>query len=146
MIGKFVESPAFLTLTHTAFTKADEDGDGKIDLGELTIALCRLHFTLKKGAKGVSEMPTKAGVAAILAENDLNADGTLDLQEFQAFAKIWFKSHGRQFAQRALLLSIIHAVFIPQSAELLGDKVPGVRHIPTKLISLAITVGKFSRD
>ncbi len=143
MAIKFVDTPYFQALAHSAFAKADEDGDGQIDLGELTLALCRLHCAVNKGAPGLSSLPTKAAVRTILAENDLNRDGVLSLQEFVRFAQIWFKTHGRKFAQRAILLALIYSVFIPQSAELIRDKVPGGRTIPTKLISLAITVGMF---
>lgn len=137
----FTDSAAFDALAHHAFNKADEDGDGAIDLTELVIALCRVHIVLHKGAPGLTRLPTKEKVRAVLASADLNRDGLLNLDEFHRFAKLWFKNHSRDFVHRALTLAIIYAVFIPQSAELIRDNVPGGRKLPAKLIALALTLG-----
>lgn len=137
----FTDSVAFKLLVHQAFTKADEDSSGVIDLTELVVALCRVHIALNKGAPGASSLPTKATVRSALAAADLNRDGGLNLEEFYNFSKVWFKGHARKFATRAITLAIIHAVFIPQSAELIRDNVPGGRNVPAKLISLVITLG-----
>lgn len=138
--AKEVASDYFQQVVHTVFTKADEDSDGTVDLTELTIALCRLHVILHKGAPGVMPFPTKSTIVAALKKNDLNADGVLNAEEFQKFAKDWFKGSGLNFAKRFLIIAAIYGIAIPTGANLLHANSPKPR-IPSKILAFALTLG-----
>ncbi len=115
-------------------------GDGKIDLTELVISLCRLHVMLNKGLGGVP-LPKKSDVQAALSKCDLNRDGNLNIQEFAIFAQYWFKHHLSVFVPRLLFFGTIYALIVPTSAVLIRNKLPPKRKIPIKLLSFALTIG-----
>ncbi len=130
-----------LELARKAFKQADEDNDGRIDMSELILALCRLHKVLDKGACGATKFPTKASVIETLKKADLNSDGELSEQEFLYFAVNWFQDNGVDFVKRIALFAAVYAIFIPGSAKLIQDQVPGGRKVPNKLIAAVLTIG-----
>ena len=128
-------------LAQKSFRQADEDNDGRIDMSELILALCRLHKTLDKGACGATKFPTKASVIETLKKADLDSDGKLSEEEFLIFAVTWFQENGVDFVKRIAFFAAVYAVLIPGSAKLIQDRVPGGRKIPNKLIAALLTIG-----
>lgn len=61
--------------------------NGVVDDMALVVAMCELHFRLKKHVPGVTRTPTREAVREVLVGFDANRDGVLDEAEFRRFAK-----------------------------------------------------------
>jgi len=82
---RFSDTSAFDKTVSAVFRKVAVNG--VIDEMALVVAMCHLHFKLKKHVPGVTRTPTREAVQEVLGGFDANRDGVLDEAEFHRFAK-----------------------------------------------------------
>jgi EF-hand domain pair len=136
----FAKTAAFRKMCDNAFNKIDENGDGEIDLNELTLATCYLHYKLCRKSPGVTEPPSSEVVAATLERYDMDKTGALSRPEFHEFARRWFSEKGAAFFQRLLVTSFIWMVVLPESAGILHRELPAARKIPKAIFKVVFGV------
>lgn len=146
MAAKFVHSVAFSKICDRAFKEVDQSGDGKIDVDELTIAMCHMHYKLAKRAPGITNPPTREKVSSTMSRYGLDTDGTLNRDQFHSFAKRWFDREGAFFIMRILFNVVVSMVIVPGSAAVIQKDIPFVRRLPRDVFKVVIGVGKFSRN
>jgi hypothetical protein len=139
----FVNSGAFRKLCDGVFRKIDENGDGQIDLNELTLATCHLHYKLCKKSPGVTEPPSAELVASTLDRYDMDKTGSLSEIEFYNFAKRWFSEKGVAFLQRLFVTSFIWMVVLPESAGILHRELPAARKIPKAIFKVVFGISTY---
>lgn len=82
---RFSDTKAFDKVVGAVFSKVAVNG--VVDDMALVVAMCELHFRLKKHVPGVTRTPTREAVREVLVGFDANRDGVLDEAEFRRFAK-----------------------------------------------------------
>eukprot|EP00168_Porphyra_purpurea_P018470 TRINITY_DN689_c0_g2_i3.p2 TRINITY_DN689_c0_g2~~TRINITY_DN689_c0_g2_i3.p2 ORF type:complete len:149 (+),score=48.13 TRINITY_DN689_c0_g2_i3:278-724(+) len=82
---RFTDSKAFAKFVAAAFNKVAVAG--VVDDFALVVAMCELHFKVRRRMPGVTRVPTRDAVREVLAKFDTNRDGVLDEGEFTRFAK-----------------------------------------------------------
>lgn len=82
---RFSDSSAFDKAVSAVFNQVATNG--VIDEMALVVAMCHLHFKLKKHVPGVTRTPTREAVQEVLGSFDTNRDRVLDEAEFHRFAK-----------------------------------------------------------
>lgn len=82
---RFSDTTAFDQAVGAVFSKVAVNG--VVDDMALVVAMCELHFRLKKHVPGVTRTPTREAVREVLVGFDANRDGVLDEAEFRRFAK-----------------------------------------------------------
>lgn len=130
---RFSDTAAFSSLARGVFQKAairDASGALVIDDLSLVVAMCELHFKVKRRAPGVTQPPTRDAVREVMEGFDANRDGVLDEEEFVRFAKRWWNDAGVLWLYRAALVSAVTAVVLPEAAAALRRTVPGGREVP----------------
>ncbi|GAB0495882.1 hypothetical protein MMPV_007191 [Pyropia vietnamensis] len=133
---RFSDTDAFAALARGVFQKAavrDANGNMVIDDLSLVVAMCELHFKVKRRAPGVTQPPTREAVREVMEGFDTNRDGVLDEAEFVRFAKRWWDEAGVLWLYRAALVTAVTVVALPEAAAALRRAVPGGREVPKGL-------------
>lgn len=140
-MDKVVESPLFTLAVAKAFEEADIDGKGEIDKIELALAMCQINWKLGKVFTNLGKPPTLPQVEAKLKEVDLDASGTLSLEEFTQFATAYFSQDVSATVPKAIMSAAITTVIIPGAAALMTPVLP--LPIPGFVIKIVFGIGTF---
>lgn len=128
---RFSDTKAFDKAVGAVFSKVAVNG--VVDDMALVVAMCELHFRLKKHVPGVTRTPTREAVREVLVGFDANRDGVLDEAEFRRFAKQWWNDTGAVWIYRAALVSAVTFVAVPELAAAARLKVPRGTEVPKGL-------------
>ncbi|OSX74356.1 hypothetical protein BU14_0293s0028 [Porphyra umbilicalis] len=128
---RFTDSKAFAKFVSAAFNKVAVGG--VVDDFALVVAMCELHFKVRRRMPGVTRVPTRDAVREVLAEFDTNRDGVLDEEEFKLFAQQWWNEAGAGWLYRAAIVSAVTCVAIPELAAAARRHTPGGGEVPKGL-------------
>eukprot|EP00884_Botryococcus_braunii_P006445 jgi/Botrbrau1/15801/Bobra.4_1s0151.1 len=99
-----------------AFRLTDDNKNGKLESIEIEIAVLRLYHIINKRLPGWQDPPSRAAIIAALKQFDANHDGSLDLDEFELFARSFIKSGPDVFFSRIGKNVVVETGLVPASA------------------------------
>lgn len=137
---RFTDTPMFKSIVKTIFSKVDANKDGKLDDGELTVALAMIHHKLARRAPGVTSPPTTEEVRKLMKEFDMDSTGLLTEEEFYNFARKWFEKKGATFLFRIVSAVFVSMVALPQGAGMLQQQVPIAKKLPKQAFTFVFGI------